>query len=89
MARARYVENGTHYIIFVSVAHPKVPLDEANYVRAKVLISAFVCEPLGEGKTKMTRMALIDPAGNIPTPVVNMNAKGTNAVILWLRKNVN
>jgi len=87
MVRAKFEENGTYYTCLRSVEHPKVPLDTANYVRANVLLSSFVFEPVN-GKTKLTRLLLIDPAGNIPSAVVNTNAKGSNSVILWLRKNI-
>jgi len=86
MVRAKFEENGTQYVTLRSVECPKVPLDTVNYVRANVLISAFIFEPV-DGKSKVTRLILVDPAGNIPAAVVNTNAKGSNSVILWLRKN--
>jgi len=87
MTQSKFVDNGSYNLCLRSVTHPKAPLDEANYVRAQVLISLFRIEPAGEGKSKVTRMILVDPCGVIPTPVINMNAKRCNAIILWLRQN--
>lgn len=61
------------------------PPKEDDYVRCNVIVAPFIFEPVpGEpNKCKATRFANIDPAGNIPTPVVNYNA-GT--IIEFARK---
>ena len=38
-------------------------------VRANVLLSGFIFAPAGEGKSTLTRIIHVDPAGNIPSSV--------------------
>jgi len=81
-------ENGTHALILRSVEHAKVPVVSKN-VRANVLLSAFVFVPAGEGKSTLTRLVHVDPAGSIPSSVVNMTAKATHEVVACINKVLN
>ena len=46
----------------------QVPVVSKN-VRANVLLSGFIFAPAGEGKSTLTRIIHVDPAGNIPSSV--------------------
>eukprot|EP01119_Soliformovum_irregulare_P001753 TRINITY_DN11536_c0_g1_i1.p2 TRINITY_DN11536_c0_g1~~TRINITY_DN11536_c0_g1_i1.p2 ORF type:complete len:219 (-),score=57.81 TRINITY_DN11536_c0_g1_i1:64-690(-) len=87
MVRAKVEEGPLSMVLFKSVDHPKIPRQDDKYVRANVIYSAYVFEPTAADaeKTKVTRILLVDPAGNIPTTFVNMSAKKTNSSILFLR----
>merc|ERR1711879_862961 len=63
----------------------KVPVVSKN-VRANVLLSGFIFAPAGEGKSTLTRIIHVDPAGNIPSSVVNVTAKATHEVISSFNK---
>lgn len=69
---ARFEENGIHYIVQKSVEHPLIPNHEKDkkYVRAKILVSGFIFEPLN-GKTRAMRIAHADPSGSLPAVIVN------------------
>eukprot|EP01098_Paradermamoeba_levis_P000145 TRINITY_DN1014_c0_g1_i1.p1 TRINITY_DN1014_c0_g1~~TRINITY_DN1014_c0_g1_i1.p1 ORF type:complete len:203 (-),score=59.66 TRINITY_DN1014_c0_g1_i1:49-657(-) len=83
---SRWTEDADGSWIFVhtSVDHPKKPEDTQNYVRAKVVLSAYLFEA-AEGGTRMHRIAQIDPAGNIPSAVVNMQAGKVAQIISHTR----
>eukprot|EP01118_Nematostelium_gracile_P012916 TRINITY_DN47_c0_g1_i1.p1 TRINITY_DN47_c0_g1~~TRINITY_DN47_c0_g1_i1.p1 ORF type:complete len:219 (-),score=53.58 TRINITY_DN47_c0_g1_i1:41-649(-) len=78
-------DGGSFYIVGTSIEHPNAPKNDAKYVRALANLSAFVFEPTSDGKTKMTRIIQLDPAGAIPATVVNSNAKKCHSTILYLR----
>jgi len=83
----RREDEGRHFLLFCSVEHPDIPNEEANKrQRAQVSISAFIMEPQGENKTKLTRILHVDPAGNIPKKIVNSHAKKVHDVIEDLNK---
>ena len=85
LASGRVESDGTHALIFRSVEHDKVPVVSKN-VRANVLLSGFVFAPEGDSKSTLTRIIHVDPAGNIPSSVVNVTAKATHEVIASFNK---
>ena len=77
----RKLEDGSYIIVVKSVDHDKAPKQDDKFVRAKILISFFLFEPIEGGHSNVTRVLHVDPAGNIPTAVINANIKSTHAVI--------
>jgi len=84
LAAGRITEGDTHALVFRSTINEKVPANSSN-VRANVILSAFIFTPDGDN-TKLTRIIHVNPEGNIPTSVVNMNAKATHAVVQTFRQ---
>jgi len=78
----KYYEGDVGYVLLTSRGsdNSKYPCDTANYVRAIVHISTFIFEPTSDpNKSKFTRCLNVDPAGNIPTAVVNSQASAIYA----------
>lgn len=55
IAVGRFQEDKKHYIIQKSVEVPDIPRNDKKYVRAKVLVAAFIFEPTENGKTRAFR----------------------------------
>eukprot|EP01087_Luapelamoeba_hula_P016862 TRINITY_DN522_c0_g1_i1.p1 TRINITY_DN522_c0_g1~~TRINITY_DN522_c0_g1_i1.p1 ORF type:complete len:205 (-),score=27.54 TRINITY_DN522_c0_g1_i1:101-715(-) len=70
-----YEEEGKTYVVAISCEHPDKPDEPAKFVRATINISVFefVDE---EGGCQCTRLVHVNPAGNIPSSVVNSVASG-------------
>eukprot|EP01088_Endostelium_zonatum_P002996 TRINITY_DN1395_c0_g1_i1.p1 TRINITY_DN1395_c0_g1~~TRINITY_DN1395_c0_g1_i1.p1 ORF type:complete len:207 (-),score=47.14 TRINITY_DN1395_c0_g1_i1:65-685(-) len=75
------LDNGAKLLVLKSVENSKAPPQKDKYVRANILTSFFLFEPIEGGHSKVTRVLHVDPAGNIPTSVVNASAKATHGVI--------
>eukprot|EP01097_Dermamoeba_algensis_P012055 TRINITY_DN960_c0_g1_i2.p1 TRINITY_DN960_c0_g1~~TRINITY_DN960_c0_g1_i2.p1 ORF type:complete len:173 (-),score=45.56 TRINITY_DN960_c0_g1_i2:108-626(-) len=75
--------DGAIWHVITTADHPKAPLDEKNYVRAIVNFSAYIFEPVAEG-TRVTRLAQINPSGNIPSTLVNLQSSKMLGVIKHL-----
>lgn len=58
----------------------QVPVVSKN-VRANVLLSGFIFAPAGEGKSTLTRIIHVDPAGNIPSSVRPRSQPGIAAIL--------
>ena len=80
------LDNGAEVLILKSVENSKAPPQTDKYVRAQIITSFFLFEPVEGGKSQVTRALHVDPAGNIPTAVINASAKGTHAVIEQFNK---
>eukprot|EP01121_Diplochlamys_sp_Union-15-3_P009955 TRINITY_DN273_c0_g1_i1.p1 TRINITY_DN273_c0_g1~~TRINITY_DN273_c0_g1_i1.p1 ORF type:complete len:205 (+),score=43.29 TRINITY_DN273_c0_g1_i1:70-684(+) len=74
MIQGRFHEGDTYYLVFKSIDYSGAPAT-SDKVRATVTISAWIFAPAEAGKTKATRILHVDPAGNIPSMVVNSQAK--------------
>eukprot|EP01120_Amphizonella_sp_Union-15-10_P006088 TRINITY_DN1900_c0_g1_i1.p1 TRINITY_DN1900_c0_g1~~TRINITY_DN1900_c0_g1_i1.p1 ORF type:complete len:236 (-),score=50.51 TRINITY_DN1900_c0_g1_i1:44-664(-) len=74
--QSRAVQGDTHVIAAKSIQYEPIPEYKDKYVRAELNVSAFVFAPGPEdGKTLASRIIHVDPAGSIPTAVVNATAK--------------
>eukprot|EP01124_Arcella_intermedia_P024595 TRINITY_DN417_c0_g1_i1.p1 TRINITY_DN417_c0_g1~~TRINITY_DN417_c0_g1_i1.p1 ORF type:complete len:202 (-),score=12.16 TRINITY_DN417_c0_g1_i1:90-695(-) len=76
MFQIRHEDNGAFFLFLTSQGVPQdqYPVAEGA-VRCSINISAFIFEPTGEeGKCKFTRLVNVDPAGSIPTMVINWQA---------------
>jgi len=69
--RRKVLDDGSIWIVQTSVENAKVPRDDSKYVRVKIYLSAWGFLPTSGDKTKMWRIAHVDPQGNIPAFVVN------------------
>ncbi|KAL6057197.1 hypothetical protein QOT17_015637 [Balamuthia mandrillaris] len=79
-------ENGTYYLVYVSVDHPQAPRDDSQYVRADLQLSGYVFAPSADGQgTTMTRVIHLDAAGNIPSSVINSSAKSLHGLPAKIR----
>jgi START domain len=71
-----------------SINRDDVP-ETPGFVRGKVVISGFVIEQLDDGASfRLTRFALIDPCGAIPSMVVNAFKKKAAAALLRVRDTI-
>jgi hypothetical protein len=70
-AQVKFDEGDVIYIVSYSIKHPKVPLDEDNYVRSHIHMSVYEFKEINRVKTSVKRIAQIDPCGTIPTVIVN------------------
>ena len=66
-------ENAT-YLVAYSIDHPKVTHDASKYVMAKVHMSVYEYVDNKNNATDVTRIALVDPCGKIPTWLVELFA---------------
>ncbi|KAH3763010.1 hypothetical protein Pelo_5147 [Pelomyxa schiedti] len=64
-------ENGTLFFYGTSVGHAEAPIGK-NYVRAVSPVVVFKIVPTGPSTCHVTRIAHMDPKGNIPAMMVNM-----------------
>lgn len=71
-------DTGKTYIVAFSVTHPLAPFDEKNYVLGKVHMSVFELKKDTKDEsgnsTVITKLAHIDPCGDLPVSVINMFA---------------
>ncbi len=71
-------ETGSTYLVAFSVTHPSTPFDEKNYVCGYVHMSVFEfkkdTKDESGNSTVVTKLAQIDPCGDLPVSVVNMFA---------------
>ena len=72
--------DGGAILAFCSIEHPKAPEDPKNYVRALTPWNAFVCVPEGD-KTRLYRLACINPAGSLPSAIVNAKISGVRTIV--------
>lgn len=72
-AQVKIEEPGATYLVSFSVTHPLAPPDE-NFVRSHIHMSVFEFKKNKDGDTDVTKIAQIDPCGDIPVFVVNMVA---------------
>jgi hypothetical protein len=79
-AQAKGEDSGVHYLISFSVEHEKAPRQDQKYVRASVIIGVYAFEADGD-VTKATRIIHLDPAGNIPSSLVNSKTSSVFQVI--------
>lgn len=75
-AQVKIEEAGSTYLVAFSVTHPSAPFDEKNYVCGKIHMSVFELKKDTEdpNSTFVTKIALIDPSGDLPVSVINMFA---------------
>eukprot|EP01090_Pellita_catalonica_P020376 TRINITY_DN7261_c0_g1_i1.p1 TRINITY_DN7261_c0_g1~~TRINITY_DN7261_c0_g1_i1.p1 ORF type:complete len:205 (+),score=44.73 TRINITY_DN7261_c0_g1_i1:52-666(+) len=77
--------DGNYILVYKTIESDLTPKDEKNFVRGNVIVSFYLFEKGDkEGTTKVTRALHVDPAGNIPTKVINASAKSTFNVIKML-----
>lgn len=67
-------ENET-WLIGYSVKHPRVPLRDAEVVRTDVSMSVYKYTAFGPNRTKLQRVANVNPNGIIPIAIINGKAK--------------
>jgi hypothetical protein len=60
------------YLVMYSTTHPKAPEDPTQFVRSQMHTNVFGFQKRGDGLTDGFKVTQIDPAGSIPTWVVNM-----------------
>jgi len=79
--------DGTCWAVYVSVEHPKVPLEPKRYVRASVNFSAYRLQPLPNGKgSRLTRIIHVSPGGHIPASFANRSAADVHSEVEKLRR---
>eukprot|EP01126_Amoeba_proteus_P041349 TRINITY_DN4444_c0_g1_i12.p1 TRINITY_DN4444_c0_g1~~TRINITY_DN4444_c0_g1_i12.p1 ORF type:complete len:247 (-),score=37.02 TRINITY_DN4444_c0_g1_i12:159-794(-) len=83
--RKKSFDDGSIWIVQTSVENPEVPRDDTTYVRVKIYYSAWGFLDC-EGKTKMWRVAHVDPQGNIPSWVVNQFTDKMAAYIHYFKR---
>ena len=74
-AHVKIVESDITWLVAYSIKHPNVPLHDNKYVRAEVIMSIWGFTRLGKTggdyhKTKVYRIAHIEPRGMIPAWLV-------------------
>lgn len=77
-AQYKFDEQGVQYIVSFSIDHPKVLLDDEQYVRGNIRMSVYEFKEImvnGKSSTSAKRIAQIDPCGSIPSFIVNMFAE--------------
>ena len=62
---------GGAVLTLASVQHDKMPEKPKEFVRGNMAFSAFLAVPEGEDKSRLYRIAVLDPAGSLPTALVN------------------
>jgi len=67
------LDDGTLVCFGKSMLHDKKPITK-QYIRAKGY-SAYFMIPVGKMKTRLIRLILVNPMGNIPTFVINIGKK--------------
>jgi len=78
--------DGSIWIYSWSVRDDKHAVDTNTFVEAKLYTACWGFVPdKASGKTKVVRLIHIDPAGNLPAWVVELNANNLNLVIKDLR----
>eukprot|EP01100_Stratorugosa_tubuloviscum_P011607 TRINITY_DN51_c1_g1_i1.p1 TRINITY_DN51_c1_g1~~TRINITY_DN51_c1_g1_i1.p1 ORF type:complete len:203 (-),score=109.04 TRINITY_DN51_c1_g1_i1:87-695(-) len=76
LMRSHFEEGGVHYVWFSSVTHAGAPEYPDKYVRGRVTLSGYRLSPTATG-TQLTRIVHVDPAGSLPTSVVDALASRT------------
>eukprot|EP01103_Thecamoeba_quadrilineata_P003174 TRINITY_DN12981_c0_g1_i1.p1 TRINITY_DN12981_c0_g1~~TRINITY_DN12981_c0_g1_i1.p1 ORF type:complete len:229 (+),score=39.53 TRINITY_DN12981_c0_g1_i1:89-688(+) len=84
LLQSRFSEADTEYLIYKNVETPKIPRDDANYVRATVVYSAYIFKAAGPD-THFTRIIQVNPNGNIPTALVNSQSSSLLNIVSKLQ----
>jgi hypothetical protein len=76
------------YVSFGKSINHDECLTDSSHVRAALHLVGAICRPIpGEpNRCMLTRIAQLDPKGNIPTMVVNATKKKSGASVILLRK---
>lgn len=82
--QSKVVEPDGTYIYMYSLDTEKVPKQTDKYVRATINISAFAFKAQ-QNNTLVYRLGHIDPAGMIPTAIINNYGDKTRNMILHMR----
>lgn len=78
------VTNNGKWFLMYSVESTDIPKKDEQYVRAVINISAYGFVPEGNG-CHVYRIAHVDPAGSIPSSIINNYADKTSKMIKELR----
>lgn len=73
-AQVKLEKENTTYLVAFSVDHPSAPTDKKNFVTTKIHMSVYEYVDNGNNTTNVTRVALVDPCGNIPVWLVELFA---------------
>jgi hypothetical protein len=86
--RARRRLPGGGYVSFGKSINWDECLTDSSHVRAALHLVGAICRPIpGEpNRCMLTRIAQLDPKGNIPTMVVNATKKKSGTSVILLRK---
>jgi hypothetical protein len=86
--RARRRLPGGGYVSFGKSINYDECLTDSSHVRAALHLVGAICRPIpGEpNRCMLTRIAQLDPKGNIPTMVVNATKKKSGTSVILLRK---
>ena len=74
VAHHKIIDGNIHWIISYSIEHEKVPYNPQQYVRGIIHLAIQGFIPIDHERTQVIRIIQVDPCGNIPTVLVNMNA---------------
>eukprot|EP01099_Mayorella_cantabrigiensis_P002805 TRINITY_DN2254_c0_g1_i1.p1 TRINITY_DN2254_c0_g1~~TRINITY_DN2254_c0_g1_i1.p1 ORF type:complete len:235 (-),score=57.31 TRINITY_DN2254_c0_g1_i1:53-664(-) len=80
VARRSRPDGGAVLLLF-SVKSDKMPEKPKEFVRAEMAFSAFLALPHGDNKTKFYRIVVLNPAGSLPTALVNSKIHGARAIV--------
>ena len=64
-------DNGMVSIVRTSIVNDGLMPNNKKYVRGNMIFQAYVCEPIENGKTKLTFVVHADPAGSVPAMIYN------------------
>eukprot|EP01089_Gocevia_fonbrunei_P015219 TRINITY_DN437_c0_g4_i2.p1 TRINITY_DN437_c0_g4~~TRINITY_DN437_c0_g4_i2.p1 ORF type:complete len:212 (+),score=54.00 TRINITY_DN437_c0_g4_i2:93-728(+) len=81
-------EKGARYHIGKSIPNQDVVKTPSGTVRAQVLTSAYVMQPLEGNKTLLTYVVQLDPKGSLPTALVNSSQGKSAKRVVQIRDNV-
>jgi len=84
--RSKKVNDNEHWIFMFSVDSDEIPEQTDKYVRARINISAYGFIPINDKQTKVYRVMHLDPAGSIPTSVINSYSQKTLTMITEMKK---
>jgi len=73
-SQVRIDEKDSTKLVGFSVDHSDAPTDEKNYVRAHMHMSVWEFKEKDKNTTEVTRIAQVDPRGNIPVWLVSWYA---------------
>ena len=73
-AQVKLEKENVTYLVAFSVDHPFAPRDDKNFVTTKIHMSVYEYIDNKNDTTDVTRIALVDPCGNIPVWLVELFA---------------